>query len=92
MTRADLYKLTEIVDAIKAGRASVADLKPYSEITITAAVKELIAAEREECAILAEDAADEGGALDRGGKQEEVDAAKRELCQEIARRIRARRD
>ena len=92
MTRADVYRLIEIVDAIKAGRATVADLQPYSETTITVAVKELIRAERERCAIIAEGAAEGSGVLGRGEKLKAVDPARREICQEIARRIREKQD
>ena len=87
MKRSEVYNLFAIVDAIKAGNGTVAELKPYSSITITAAVKELIRAEREACAIVAETAAQEGGALARG-----VPPAKRDLCLEIAANIRARQD
>ena len=92
MTRAEIYKLIELVDAIKAGNATLSDLGQYPKMTVAAAVKELIAAEREACAILAEDAAEPGGVLGRGEKVASADPAERDLCQEIARRIRARRD
>jgi hypothetical protein len=80
MTREEFYNLWNVVSAIKAGEASAAALQPYSIEEIANAVKDLVNSEIEACAIIAEDASDEGGIPNRN-----------EFCQQIARQIRNRR-
>ena len=91
LSRADVYKLIALADAIKAGKAELAELEQYPT-TIAAAVKKLIADEREACAMVAEAAAEGAGVLGRAGKLEAISPETREICLEIARQIRARRD
>lgn len=80
MTREAFYNLWNVVAAIKAGEATAAALQPYSIDEIVNAVKDLVNSEIEACAMIAEDASDEGGIPNR-----------EEFCQEIAHQIRNRK-
>ena len=94
MTRQELYRYFDIVESIKHGEGSAAALAPYTPREITDAIEELInsakKAEREACAIVAEDAGEPAGVAGRGLRIE-LDPVRREVALEIARLIRDRR-
>ena len=93
MSREEVYRFFEIVEALKCGEGQLSDLHNYSVRELSDAVQSLIDSavshEREECARLAEDSGEPGGPLTRG-QVFEVEPARRQICLEVAGRIRAR--
>lgn len=93
MSLEEVDRFFEIVEAVKRGEAQLTDLHNYSVRELSDAVRSLIDSavrhEREECAMLAEDSGEAGGALTRA-QVFEVDPVKKQMCLEVARRIRAR--
>lgn len=93
MEREEVYKFIETVRQIKAAQADHVPLSEYFPREIADALQSLINSaidrEREQCAIVAESAAEPSGAIARG-QHFDADPTKKRVCLEVAELIRRR--
>jgi len=91
--RERVYRFIETVNTIRRGQRLGVTLSEYwpREIadSIQILIDDAVRREREGCAVVAESAAEPGGAA-TPGQLFAVDAGRRQLCLEIAENIRAR--